>query len=631
MSENDNKNVYLNFDKINIPQPYQPINIANSDKNYITYGYDNLYPNWLLNLYSKSSTHAACINGKATYIIGDGFSINNEDVSNTKVNATETIYQLGRKAVLDFLIYNYFCIEVCYNIAGEPISYHFVPGHSIRANKSKNKFWYNENWFMSNGKANTFDGWTSAVQMNPDETINSSSKLFFYEGYFPSAYTVYPKPEYESSIINIATDAAIADFNLNNIRNDFSVSTLITFFKGQNISDDIKRQVVKDVKQTYTGETGKKFIIDFQDENSKPAEVNQLSPNNWSEAYEVLQQCVQDDIYVGHSVTSPMLFSGKTAGQLGGATELETAYEIFKNNYIRDKRNEILTGLNLLFSNSPLFNGKLDFIDRPLFTTIVSESLKEKIYTVNELRKINGLPSIASGDIIVSQLKPVATPSNEGQVLSTERFSDDYVSLTETHFQMVRHLGLSKTAFETLAKPEMVFSKMDADSLEMKFDEQSDIAEYVISNDIKGVTVDELKSMIRKSLNILVTKSELIKTLDSLKESGIIDWTKDANDKIKVSPSSKESIPNTRKVEVRYSYEVRPGVGAPIIDATRSFCRSLIENDKYYTRTEIQEMSAIFGYDVFAYTGGFYHNPRNQETTNYCRHRWVGNRVIRKS
>jgi len=83
-------------------------------------------------------------------------------------------------------------------------------------------------------------------------------------------------------------------------------------------------------------------------------------------------------------------------------------------------------------------------------------------------------------------------------------------------------------------------------------------------------------------------------------------------------------------IQIRYSYEVTPGLGAPVIPTTRPFCERLIRMDKIYSRAEIQQISQRLGYSVWQRRGGFYTNPRTQVTTPYCRHRWVEQIVIKK-
>jgi hypothetical protein len=84
------------------------------------------------------------------------------------------------------------------------------------------------------------------------------------------------------------------------------------------------------------------------------------------------------------------------------------------------------------------------------------------------------------------------------------------------------------------------------------------------------------------------------------------------------------------KMEVRYSYKLRPGVPGPVIlETTRPFCRRILTANKLYSTKDIQTMSAILGYDVMRRSGGFW-NRGNGKTDIKCRHQFVSQIVIRK-
>lgn len=616
----------LKFKKTDLPVPKESLNVP--DDAMVKYGVDNLYPNFLLKLYGESPIHASIINAKSTYIIGDGVKFKGGKKVDVMMNPSETFTDFIGKVVKDYLIFNWFAIEVVYNALKEPIQYYFVPGHKIRTNKLKTKFWFDDD-FKGGKSTIVYDRWK---KNNSDTT----SKLFFFDGYFPSQSTVYPMPEYNGSIKSILTDIAIRDFNLNNIKNHFSVSTLITFFNGSNIQEDVKRQIVRDLEETFTGENGKKMIVDFQNANSKPTSVQNLSPNDWDKAYVETNKNVAEDIYRGHQVTSPMLFGVKTEGQLGGSTELETAYEIFKNTYIRGKRNELIAALNLLFSNSTLITSELEFTDKPLFNTGLSETLKEKVYTINELRNEAGLPPLETGNRLLSESAqpeqpPAPTRTLDEPVAGEVKKNSDTIlkKLSEEDFEKVVHLGSLKDEFEIVKQGRYVFSKEDAEQVQFEFDLEKDVADWMLSNEVTGMSLDEIVSKL-KDANIEISTDELKTTIKSLADSGLLKIDI-KGDRITVN-KTQSKLPESDKVFVMYDYVKRASAdGADILPTSRSFCKKLIGNNKFYSMEDIQSMSSIFGYNVFQYGGGYWHNPSTDETTSHCRHRFSSVIVKRKA
>ena len=615
MSENaqENKLSIVKFAGLAIPLPYEPIDQNNTK--YIYHGIDNLYPNFLLKLYEESSIHSSIINSKANYILGDGLKYTNGSDITAKVNAADSFDEFISKVTKDYLIFNCFAVEVIYNVFKQPIEYHHVPVHKVRCNRTKTKFWVSQSW-QYHFKPIIYDAWKAVA-------VDTTSKIFFYDGYFPTINTVYPIPDYNGSIVSLATDIELKKYNLNNIQNDFSVSSILTFFNGRSNSPEAMQEAYDTIKRSYTGSTGGRFILDFQQTEGKAAQVTNIGANDWDKKYELTAQYVKDDILQGHQVTSPMLFGIKTEGQLGGATELETAYEIFQNTYIRNKRNELLSAFNSLFAVSEIIKGQLDFVDKALFNARISETLKEKIYTINELRKEAGLQTLPDGDKLLSE---VPTVHESIPVPAPAKMSGDVFQLSEADFEKIKDMGVVSDEFEFIEEGEFISSKEDFNKVELELETLEEISRYFTDNKIEKLLMAELKVSLRKDLGINLSATELKVMLDKLTKCGLMSTNFDKEGKVNINP-----VKSTRKIEVLYSYDVRPGYGKPIQDNTRAFCRKLVENNRFYKREEIQTMASIFGYDVFSFGGGYYRNPTTGVLTEHCRHKFKAVTVSRKN
>jgi hypothetical protein len=76
-------------------------------------------------------------------------------------------------------------------------------------------------------------------------------------------------------------------------------------------------------------------------------------------------------------------------------------------------------------------------------------------------------------------------------------------------------------------------------------------------------------------------------------------------------------------VFVKYSYEWKEDVPESERDTpdfpSRPFCKKLMELDRLYTRSDIENMSMHLGYSVFDRFGG-----------DDCCHRWVRQTVVKK-
>src|SRR5690606_16720239 len=142
----------------------------------------------------------------------------------------------------------------------------------------------------------------------------------------------------------------------------------------------------------------------------------------------------------------------KTEGQLGGATELETAYEIFKRNWVKVKRREVVNAFNDLIEDQ---FGKIEIKDiGSLFPVQLSDTLKEKIMTIDELRAEAGLPPLPNGEGNRLSTAPVVVKEEAVQSAESMGFSrsleDDlkngvnpYKELSEEEEKQFEEIGLS--------------------------------------------------------------------------------------------------------------------------------------------------------------------------------------------
>src|SRR5690625_384359 len=118
---NNSKPMVVNLAFSDIPQPIQRGKGGRlGNEVYTVYGANNLYPNYLLNLYSNSSIHKSIVDTKVSYILGGGLVCSDtKEPKQVVVNkAGEDIELFSRKLITDFLIFGYFAVEVSYKRDG---------------------------------------------------------------------------------------------------------------------------------------------------------------------------------------------------------------------------------------------------------------------------------------------------------------------------------------------------------------------------------------------------------------------------------------------------------------------------------------------------------------------------------
>ena len=102
------------FHRINFHDNKLPAFKENKAKGIYTFGEDNLYPEFLIEMYNKSPKHNAIVSAKASYLAGVGTSIKGQDTAIIAkaqqkvdaINAYESLDELKAKVADDLELFN---------------------------------------------------------------------------------------------------------------------------------------------------------------------------------------------------------------------------------------------------------------------------------------------------------------------------------------------------------------------------------------------------------------------------------------------------------------------------------------------------------------------------------------------
>jgi hypothetical protein len=305
-------------------------------KDLYKYGEDNNYPQYLLNLYNKSAKHSAIINGKVNYIIGNGFEGPDQNWIKRVNSSNESLNHVMERASVDMEIFGGFCLQIIPNKL-EGYNVHHVEFKCVRK-ALDGSFWYKKDWTNEKEKPVRFKAYYKGA---------TEPTFLYYKEYRPNT-DIYPLPGYLGTANYIETDIEISKFHLSSIKNGMMPSKMIQFFNGVP-TDEAKQTIEKRLQKKYSGsENAGQFFLVFNKTRDEEVKIDDLSGSELDKLFQELNKTVQQEIFSGHQVTSPMLFGVKESGQLGGRDEIMNAYEIFKNTYARKKQQQIEMIVNLL-------------------------------------------------------------------------------------------------------------------------------------------------------------------------------------------------------------------------------------------------------------------------------------------
>jgi len=570
------------FQRINFHDNKLPAFKENKAKGFITYGEDNLYPDFLIELYNKSPKHNAIVSAKASYIAGVGTAIKGSDTAIIAkaqqkvdaINAYESLDELKVKIADDLELFNGFALEIIWSRDKSKISeiYH-LPFQKVRKSLDGN-FVYCEDWT---------DRKAEHIQYNAFNPITRESKQLYYCQLYRAGQGVYPLPDYVGGLKYIEIDTEISNWHLNSIKNGFSAQTLIQLFKGVPTPEEA-RKTERGLKKSYTGtDNAGGLIIQYNDPNEKESVISNLQPSDFDKQFDILNKTVQQEIFVSHKVNSPMLFGVRVEGQLGGRSELIEAYEMFQSSYVEPRQKKLDDTLTYLFEyiapvqltteNKPPLG--IDYVG--LFTT--------GIITIEEARKELGFE--------VQQKFQAQNPFGW----------DD-----ERDLKVFAKYGEDASLYE---------------EVKFEFGEALDKAILNILAENPGLQSGDLVNLTKQpAQNVMDALTQLIKS----------DRIAPETNGYKITDKGKDLIKGLQtELVVRYEYALAPGIeGDLIIPTSRDFCREVVRSNKVFSREDINQMSAELGYDVWKRRGGWYHNPNTDTTTPQCRHLWSSKVMTRK-
>lgn len=597
-------------------------------KDWIYWGEENNYPDYLIGLFMRSSTHNAIVTGKVNYILGNGWTANKKGLSVNeqaklndflrKINEYETLNELSEKVFLDFELFNAVALEVIWDKGKRNFTLNHLPINKLRTNEDESKYYYSKDWTERTQSEEK----TGLKEFNPFDFDKKENGVFIYQitaprtGKDPNVYSI---PEYIGSTQAIETDAECSNYNLSEIKTGFSAGTILNFFNGIP-TDEAKKKIEKQISAKFSGtDRAGSFILNFSDGKDRGSEVVSLNGNDLDKRYVELKKDVRQEIFTGHKVSSPMLFGVKTEGQLGGRTEIGEAFELFQNTYI-SRRQRILEKIFNKFAMLKGLHGNLEL--KP------ASAINTNVFTEQTI--VASLPAKAIQELIAERMGidltryenvPVVTTTQNTQMKSQEiegKLLEAFASIgrPKSEFHIYKRRELFNTDTFSIAKEEQEYFKSELTAKERAIIDLLNKDEKMPSSEIA------------KTLNI--SESDVEIQISSLVEREYLNPSTSG-----YSPSSEalditdEEGSKTHNIEILYSYEERKN--APKLKGeSRPFCKERIKQDKFYTRAEIDSLSNGMGLDVWTFKGGWYTNPNTDAPTPQCRHIWVQNVVKRK-
>jgi len=336
---------------VNLSTYTSPIVKEIKGKDFIEYGEDNNYFQYLIDRYNGSATNNAIINGVSEMIYGKGLDATD---SNKKPNEYAQMMSLfnkncTRKLCYDLKLMGQCAIQIIYSKdRSKIVQLEHIPIETLRAEKCNEKgeieaYYYFSDW-------SKYKRGNELKRIPAFGTSKEGLEILYIKPY-RAGFKYYSPVDWQGGSQYAELEEEISNYHLNNILNGLAPSMLINFNNGT--PDPEQREMIeRRIYEKFSGSSNAgKFILAFNDNPETAASIEPVQFSDAHQQYQFLSEESSKKIMVAHRVVSPMLFGIKDSTGLGNnADELKTASILFDNLVIKGFQNLLIEAFDQILA-----------------------------------------------------------------------------------------------------------------------------------------------------------------------------------------------------------------------------------------------------------------------------------------
>ena len=329
-----------------------PVIVENNKNEWVEYGEDNNYYQFLIDRYSNSATNNAVINNICRLIFGQGLTATD---SAMKPNEWAQLLSILKEDDLRRIIFYLYALGQC------ALQIHYDKGHKAitRAFHTPIQLLRPEKCNQDGDIVGYFysDNWSDPKKYVPKrfDAFGTSKKEveILYLAPYSAGMKYFSNVDYQGGIDYALLEEKIAEYLINEVSNSFAPTTIVNFNNGTP-TDEMKDEISASVIGKLTGSKGKKVVISFNENEATKTTVDTIPLQDAADHYSYLSDESTFKILRSHNVTTPLLFGVSVAtGFSSNADEMKTGALLFENMVIKPKQQMIVEMIKKILS----FNG----------------------------------------------------------------------------------------------------------------------------------------------------------------------------------------------------------------------------------------------------------------------------------
>ena len=560
------------------------------NKDWIQYGINNNYFNYIIDVNNNSTTCRAITIGISNMIYGKGIAAHDGDKRPEQYAQMMSLFKKAdlRRFINDYKILGMAAFQLVYE-GGKVKEVHHFPMETLRAEKCNDEGEI-EAWYYSNH-------WGNLKPTEQPERIpafgfgkQKGVEIYVLKPYEAGKY-YYSSPDWSSAMPYAVLEDEIGDYLINDCINGFSGTKVVNFNNG--VPDPDKMQSIKsDVLNKLTGSRGEKVIVAFNNNAESKTTIDDIPLNDAPAHYSYLADECFKKLIVGHRVTSPMLLGIREGndGLGNNAEEIKNATQLFDNIVIQCFQDQVIECMDAILSVNDialdLYFKTLKPLDFTDIDIVNEEIIEEETGYEMSLKKIDGIEAYKTiEEAEAKALEQGCTGSHEMEIEGVVYYmpceSHEKSSLSDEESKNV--LGHLAESGEQMPEEYVFVDEVDEDS-------------GIDNEDWANYLINEKKSTLSKVKGLLGLKDEVT----SYKKGNAFSVLDSPNGLYKI----------------RYKYAVG---SIKKSSSQRDFCRNMmnmadtgivwrIEDIDKASREGVNKQLGHKGksYDLFKFKGGIY-------------------------
>ena len=301
---------------------------------YIPFGVDNLYPQYLNQMYYVSPLHSAICTFKINSATGGGYELLADGLTakeQVDLYAFERRFKFKKhqKAVaLDIVVHGrvYFLLKLK---NGNVIDVTRIGAEKVRLDKSKSTYSINDDWEYSQN--------IKFVKPYTRECKDGEYLYVWERNALGQDY--YPLEPYTSALNWIYLDGEMSYLHKSNIQNSVFPSFVMMFPKKPQSPEEMEL-VKQTINKMKGAENAGKAAAFFANNKDQLPELVTVPTNSNDQLFIQTDGRIDEKICQAHQI-DPLIMGIRVSGKLGSGMELEQSYQTFEKNSIIPLRNDI--------------------------------------------------------------------------------------------------------------------------------------------------------------------------------------------------------------------------------------------------------------------------------------------------